>query len=68
MNWICIGLIAGSLITSLHDTEEQCRGREAMLNKIKEASVKCVAMPNRLIGSSSGTVLQWVQPNTYTQP
>lgn len=48
MNWICIGMIAGSLVTSLHDTEEQCEGRKAMLLKSKaQVSTKCVEMPGR---------------------
>ena len=35
MNWILIGLIAGSLIVSQHETEEQCEGRKAMIVKQK---------------------------------
>ena len=36
MNWIFIGAVAGSLVTSAHDTKEACLGRKAILaeNKI----------------------------------
>lgn len=44
MNWICIGLIAGSLITSLHDNKEACEGRAVSLREAK-ATAKCVEMP-----------------------
>ncbi len=44
MNWICIGLLAGSLITSLHDNKEACEGRAVTLREAK-ASAQCVEMP-----------------------
>lgn len=44
MNWIMIGTLAGSLITSLHDTRESCEGRAVILREQK-AIVKCVEMP-----------------------
>jgi hypothetical protein len=44
MNWILIGIVAGSLIVSGHETEEACKGREAMLSKQKIAA-KCVQAP-----------------------
>jgi hypothetical protein len=44
MNWILIGTMAGSLITSLHDTREACEGRAVIL-KEQKAIVKCVEMP-----------------------
>lgn len=47
MNWICIGLIAGSLITSLHDNKEACEGRAVTLREAK-ASAKCVEMPSQI--------------------
>lgn len=53
MNWICIGLIAGSLVTSLHDNKEACEGRAVSLREIK-AIVKCVEMPSRYNTSTSG--------------
>lgn len=43
MNWICIGLLAGSLVTSLHDNREACEGRAVTLREAK-ASAKCVEM------------------------
>ena len=44
MNWILIGILAGSLITSTHDTREQCEGRAVILREQK-AVVKCVEAP-----------------------
>ena len=51
MNWICIGVLAGSLITSLHDNKEACEGRAVTLREAK-AVAKCVEMPS----SSSGLI------------
>lgn len=45
MNWICIGMLAGSLVTSLHDNKEACEGRAATLREAKVLA-KCVDMPN----------------------
>lgn len=44
MNWIAIGLVAGSLVTSLHDNKEACEGRVATLRDSKILA-KCVEMP-----------------------
>ena len=52
MNWICIGLLAGSLVTSLHDNKEACEGRAVTLREAK-ASAKCVEMPS-LVWSITG--------------
>ena len=42
--WILTGLLLGSIITSTHDSEEACRGRAAMLTKVKEVqSIECRA-------------------------
>lgn len=58
MNWICIGLLAGSLVTSLHENEEACRGRQAMQSKAGATS-DCYKMPSKgLFGTSySGNIL-----------
>ena len=44
MSWILIGVVAGSFIVSGHDTEEQCLGRKAILDKQKIAAT-CVKAP-----------------------
>lgn len=57
MTWILIGIVAGSIVVSGHDTEEACKGREAMLLKQK-IPAKCVEAPGRgssLIYSGSGS-------------
>jgi len=57
MNWICIGLLAGSLVTSLHDNKEACEGRAVTLREAK-AAAKCVEMPKQGFSiSSSGVVM-----------
>ena len=45
MNWICIGLLAGSLITSQHENREACEGRAVVLREAK-AMAKCVEVPS----------------------
>jgi hypothetical protein len=60
MNWICIGLLAGSLITSLHDTREACEGRAVVLREAK-ALAKCTEMPRSWTGTTSNYIML---PNT----
>lgn len=52
MQWVLIGTLAGSLITSLHDTREACEGRAVILREQKVA-VKCVEMPGGLSVSTT---------------
>ncbi len=54
MNWICIGMIAGSLITSTHDNKEACEGRAVTLREAK-AVAKCVEMPKQGVSFSLST-------------
>ncbi len=44
MNWILIAITSGMLMTSHHETEEQCLGRKAMLEKDKIINAKCINM------------------------
>lgn len=53
MNWICIGMLAGSLVTSLHDSKERCEGRAVTLREAK-ATAKCVEMPVNSFTSITG--------------
>jgi hypothetical protein len=56
MSWVLIGLFAGSLIVSQHDTREACLGREAVLKELKAAATKCVELQHSLnfsFGSSA---------------
>lgn len=56
MNWIYIGLLAGSLVTSTHDNKEACEGRAVTL-KEKGVIGKCEAAPQALTSrDSSGTL------------
>lgn len=41
MNWLLIGTLLGSIVTSNHDTREACEGRAVLLRE-KGAAVKCV--------------------------
>lgn len=56
MNWILIGTLLGSLITSTHDTREACEGRTVTL-KEKGVSAKCVEAPGHSFTSSTGTMM-----------
>lgn len=46
MNWIIIGTLLGSIVTSQHATREDCEGRKVLLTE-KGAVVKCVEAPNQ---------------------
>lgn len=41
MSWIYVGLLAGSLVTSTHDSKEACEGRGVTL-KEKGVSGQCI--------------------------
>ena len=47
MNWIFIAVISGSIVTSGHETKEQCLGRKALLSEQKIEG-KCVEAPSPL--------------------
>jgi len=70
MDWIFLGIIAGSIITSAHPSEEACLGRKAVMEKQHIAGI-CVKAPSNSVGltSSSSNVIQLL-PNTYfnTEP
>lgn len=61
--WVLTGVVLGSIITSTHDTEEACRGRKAMLEKVSQVNqVECrnvnVMTFHTGSGGSSTTVLK----------
>lgn len=41
MKWLLIGTLLGSMLSSSHETREECEGRAVMLRE-KGAFVKCV--------------------------
>jgi|HubBroStandDraft_4_1064222.scaffolds.fasta_scaffold577148_2 hypothetical protein len=51
MDWILIGVVAGSLIVSGHASEEACLGRKAVLDKQKIAAT-CVKAPSNFTTST----------------
>lgn len=64
MNWILIAISAGMLMTSSHDNEEACLGREAMYKKEhKAAQTKCVDMRLNFTSTISTTQLPIYRPN-----
>jgi hypothetical protein len=68
MGWILIGVIAGSIVTSGHDSREACLGRKAILDEQK-IPAKCVEAPGHPF--TSGVILNpaWsVTPGTVEQP
>lgn len=50
MNWIFIAVIAGSIVSSGHDTEEQCLGRKAIIEKDYKIVGTCIKAPSRNSG------------------
>lgn len=62
MSWILIGVIAGSLVVSGHDTKEACEGRAVTLREQK-VTVKCVEAPNS--GLTMGVTT--LSPNFYSR-
>lgn len=56
MDWLLIGVVAGSLIISPHTTEEGCEGRKAMVLKTEGAKAKCNEF-SKLIGTDSGYII-----------
>ena len=58
MDWLLIGVVAGSLIVSPHKTEEECEGRKAMVLKSDGAKAKCHAF-DKLTGTE-GYIINWV--------
>lgn len=57
MKYILIGTILGSLVTSSHDSEEACKGRQAMLLKEKSIMSECYKEPQTGLTISSPTVI-----------
>lgn len=45
MNWILIGTVLGSIVTSQHETQENCEGRKAMLLKENKIYTECFKNP-----------------------
>lgn len=63
--WILTGLLLGSIITSTHADEEACRGRQAMLEKVKGVSqVQCRATHGLVYGTGTSSML--TVPNITT--
>ena len=56
MRYIFVGMLLNSLVTSTHDSEEACKGREAML-KEKGVMGQCVKEPSNF--TTSGGLRLW---------
>ena len=52
MDWILIGIVAGSLVTGTFKDKEACMGRIATLHEQK-IEAKCVEAPSRMWTSGS---------------
>ena len=57
MKYLFVGMLLGSIVTSSHDSEEACKGREAIL-KEKGVIGQCVKENNLTLGTSSG-IIRW---------
>ena len=59
MDWILIGIVSGSLVTSTFKDKEACMGRVATLHDQK-IEAKCVEVPaGRLSIGPIGTIQPW---------
>jgi len=54
MDWILIGIVAGSIVVSGHPSREACEGRAVMLREQKVVA-KCVEMPKLSNFTINGT-------------
>ena len=52
MNWIFVGLLAGSLVTSQHETREACEGHAVIAREAKVERGKCVELPSYGLATS----------------
>lgn len=62
MKYIFVGMLLNSLVTSTHDNEEACKGREAML-KEKGIVGQCAKEHNNSLMLGSGTYC--IKPNGF---
>lgn len=68
--WIYIGLVAGSIVTSVHPSKEACLGRKTMLEEQKIAG-KCVEAPGPFGTSGLFTITPgstFIAPGSYLAP
>ena len=62
MEWFLIGVVAGSLVTSGHKTEEECLGRKAVLDKQHIVST-CVKAPSNFVSTCTSCGMIQFDPN-----
>lgn len=65
MKYIFIGSLLGSIVTSSHDNEEACKGREVML-KDKGVIGQCVKENQNLAYSNSNVAVCYSLNGIYT--
>lgn len=65
MNWVYVGVLLGSLVTSQHETEEACLGRKALLSK-REVVGDCHNTRPMGIVTGVGTLLPNSGKNCYS--
>lgn len=57
MNWILIGTLLGSTVTSMHESRELCEGRAVILRE-KGAAVQCTpSLPSYCTVRSDGSLV-----------
>ena len=64
MEWIFVAVIAGSIVTSGHSTEEQCLGRKAIIEKDNKIVGTCIKAPSHGTTWTSGSLATTSTPNT----
>lgn len=58
MNWLLVGAVAGSIVTSSHADKEACMGRVAVL-KEQKIEATCVPVPSGSGNSLGSTLRLW---------
>lgn len=64
MDWIFVAVLAGSIVTSGHSTEEQCLGRKAVIERDNKIIGTCIKAPSY----STGLILNGTCINCVTVP
>lgn len=61
MNWLLIGTLLGSIVTSGHESREACEGRAVLLRE-KGATAQCVQSSSHGITFNGGGCINCIVP------
>jgi hypothetical protein len=52
MEWLYVGVVAGSIVASGHPTREACEGRRVIIQQQHKVDGICVMVPGHSLGSA----------------